>query len=37
MAMRQMGADVVFYPSVFTETTGEMHFSKLGMARGIDT
>ena len=37
MAMRKLKADILFYPSVFTETTGKMHFEKLGIARALDT
>lgn len=37
MAMRKMGADVLFYPSVFTLATGPTYFWPTGMARALDT
>ena len=37
MAMRQLGADLLFYPSVFNPTTGPRHFLLSGRARAIDT
>ena len=37
MAMRKLKADVLFYPSVFTMTTGPLYFENLGIARALDT
>ncbi len=37
MAMRKLGAHILFYPSVFTMKTGPMHFEKSGIARALDT
>ena len=37
MAMRKLGAEILFFPSVFAMTTGPLHFQKLGIARALDT
>jgi hypothetical protein len=37
MALRDLDADVIFYPSVFALITGEKYFKNLGIARALDT
>ncbi|OBA18003.1 carbon-nitrogen hydrolase, partial [Metschnikowia bicuspidata var. bicuspidata NRRL YB-4993] len=35
--LRQMGANILTYPSAFTTKTGEAHWLELGRARAIDS
>lgn len=37
MLLRQMGAEVLIYPSVFNQETGPRHFLLSGQARALDT
>jgi len=37
MLLRQMGAEVLFYPSIFNNETGPRHFLLSGQARALDT
>lgn len=37
MALRKKGAEVLFFPSIFTLHTGKLHFQKTGIARALDT
>lgn len=37
MSLRQMGAEIIFYPSVFALITGEKYFKNLGITRSLDT
>lgn len=37
MVLRNLGAQVLFYPAQFTLVTGESYFQNLGITRALDT